>query len=398
MRRLKIAFLSQRVAYPPTRGDKIITWRMVERLQRHHDVCCVAFAHGEEDENGARELRDRGVSVVTVPFRRHLTVVKAVGALATGQPLTTVLLGSRTMRAAVASAMRGADVAVAFSSSMGAYLLEWPGTPRILHFCELDSDKWHQYAQSTRPPMNWIYAREARLLLELERRLAASMNVNMVCTPLEAGIFHDRIESATCVVLSNGIDLDYFSPSPLEAVRAEIVFTGVMDYFPNIDGCQWFVQEVLPRVAAEVPETHFTIVGSSPSRPVRKLGLDPRVTVTGRVPDTRPYLRRASIVVAPLRIARGIQNKVLEGMAMGVPVVATTVAAQGVAGIPGRDYVTADDAATMSRAIVRLLTDDEERHALGARGRTFVETHYSWEDALDPLERVVEQLATVMPA
>ena len=299
------------------------------------------------------------------------------------------------MRAAVAEIMRDADIGIAFSSSMGTYLLEWPLVPRILHFCELDSDKWRQYSQRTRPPMNWVYAREARVLLDLERRLAASMSANMVCTPVEAAIFQARIENGTCLVLRNGIDLEYFSPAGVESVCGEIVFTGVMNYFPNVEGCRWFVREVLPQISAAVPEAHFTIVGASPSRAVTKLARDPRVTVTGQVPDTRPYLRRASIVVAPLRIGRGIQNKVLEGMAMGVPVVATSVAAQGVGGTPGRDYVTADDATSMSQSIVRLLADDQQRRALGSRGRAFVERNYSWQEALDPLESLVEQLTAV---
>jgi sugar transferase (PEP-CTERM/EpsH1 system associated) len=392
MRRLRIAFLSQRVPFPPTRGDKIITFRMVERLQRRHDVTCVAFSHTEDDEQGARALRDRGVPVTTVPYRPFSAKAKGAAALLGREPLTTAMLGSPSMRDAVAAAMRRADLAVAFSSSMGVYLLDYPSVPRILHFCELDSDKWQQYALRTRPPMKWIYAREARTLLRVERQLAAAMNTSLVCTPLEANIFRARIVEGDCRVLQNGIDLEYFSPSGLDPVRNEMVFTGVMNYFPNVEGCAWFAQHVLPRIAAAEPDAHFTIVGASPTRAVMKLAEDVRITVTGRVPDTRPYVRRASVVVAPLRIARGIQNKVLEGLAMGLPVVGTTAATQGVGGVPGRDYLVADEPEAMSAAIIGLLRNDPERRALASCGRAFVEGRYVWDRAMDPLEQLVDQL------
>ena len=198
--------------------------------------------------------------------------------------------------------------------------------------------------------------------------------------------------------MRNGIDLDYFSPSGLEPKAGEMVFTGVMNYYPNVDGCAWFVREVLPRIAARIPAARMTIVGSNPTRAVVRLGRDPRVTVTGRVPDTRPFLRQASIVIAPLRMARGIQNKVLEGMAMGLPVVATTAAAQGVGAVPGMHYVVADDARTMSDSIVRLFKDERLRAELGSNAREFVETHYRWEDTLEPLTSLVRQLANVASA
>jgi glycosyltransferase involved in cell wall biosynthesis len=166
------------------------------------------------------------------------------------------------------------------------------------------------------------------------------------------------------------------------------VFTGVMNYFPNVDGCEWLVREVLPRVIADHPQAKLTIVGSNPSRAVTRLARNPRVMVTGAVLDTRSYVRRAAIVVAPIRIARGIQNKVLEALAMGVPVVATSAAVQGVGGIADRDYVVADDAVTMAAGISNLISRDAERTALGARGRAFVESHYRWERSLDIFDEV----------
>jgi sugar transferase (PEP-CTERM/EpsH1 system associated) len=388
-RRLRVVFLTQRVPYPPTRGDKIITWRMLKRLHEVHDVTCLAFSHDEDDAAGATELRRLGYNITTVPYRPVAGAIKGVHAMLTGRPLTTSFLGSSQLARELRARIDDIDLAIAFSSSMGAYLLDMPSVPGILHFCELDSDKWRQYASMTRPPLRWIYAREARVLRTLEHRLAHSMNANIVCTSREKVLFQAEIPGTACAVMPNGVDLAYFSPRVADAEPGHLVFTGIMNYYPNVDGCLWFAAEVLPKIADIHPNARFTIVGANPTHAIRRLAQDPRITVTGRVPDTRPFLRRASIAVAPLRIARGIQNKVLEGLAMAVPVVGTAAAVQGVAGVAGRDYLVGDSPADMADAINRLLSNGVERRALGARGRAFVEANYNWDRSLEVLDSLI---------
>jgi glycosyltransferase involved in cell wall biosynthesis len=194
------------------------------------------------------------------------------------------------------------------------------------------------------------------------------------------------------MVLRNGIDLDYYRPTPELVEPGHIVFTGVMDYLPNVDGCVWFVAEVFPRLRERFGDVRFTIIGADPNAQVLALAREPGVTVTGFVDDTRDWLRRGVLSVAPLRIARGIQNKVLEAMAMGHPVVGTTSATQGVEGQDGRDYVVADTADELYQAVARLLENPDEGRALGQRGRKFVEEHYDWEAVFDPLDELVERL------
>ena len=163
-----------------------------------------------------------------------------------------------------------------------------------------------------------------------------------------------------------------------------------MDYFPNVDGCVWFAQEILPLIRAKVPQAHFTIVGSKPTPEVKALARLDGVEVTGYVDDTRDYLRRAAVSVAPLRVARGIQNKVLEALAMGLPTVGTTSATQGVEGTPGTDYLVADEGQAFADEVVRLLLDPAEGRALGDRARAFVEEKYRWDNCLSPLDEVLE--------
>ncbi len=389
---MKILFLSQRVPYPPNRGDKITTWRLVERMKRAHDVRVVAFAHGDGDEEAAQALRSKGIPTTTVRYNDKWSKIASLPLLATRTPLTLGVYGSRELQAHVDREIAGCDMAYAYSSSMGAFLEKHTGVPRVMHFGELDSDKWRQYAERARFPSSWVYAREQRTLVEFERRIARTFTDNVLCTPLEQTIFREQIGAQVpSLVLRNGVDLQQFAPSSAAPEPGLIVFTGVMNYFPNADGCIWFAEEILPRIRTRVPDVRFAIVGSHPTPAVERLARLPGVTVTGFVDDTRDWLGRASVAVAPLRIARGIQNKVLEAMAMGLPVVGTTCATQGVEGRDEREYLVRDDASAFADAVIGLLGDAKRAQELGARARAFVEANYDWEVVFRPLDELLER-------
>lgn len=365
--------------FPPNRGDKITTWRLVERMSRIHGVHCIAFAHGQGDIAAAAELERRGIPTTAIPYRDRWKKLTALALLAGSRPLTLGVYGSRRLQREVDRLWPEVDMAYAYSSSMGAFLEPHGDKPRVMHFGELDSDKWRQYAARTPWPANRIYAREHRTLLRFETRVARSFTDNVLCTPLEQEIFQEEIPGAPTTVLKNGVDLEHFAPDPAAAEQGHLVFTGVMNYFPNVDGCQYFVREVLPLVRARHPRVRFSIVGSHPTGEVQRLAREEGVTVTGFVPETRDWMRRAVLAVAPLRIARGIQNKVLEAMAMGLPVVGSTSATQGVGATPGMHYRVADDPAAMARDVIELLDQPDQARELGARARTFVEQNYDWE-------------------
>jgi sugar transferase (PEP-CTERM/EpsH1 system associated) len=390
---VRILFLAQRVPFPPNRGDKITTWRLIERLRRAHEVRVVAFAHDEGDVQAAAELGRRGIPTVAVPHRDGIKRLTALPLLAGARPLTLGVYGSRRLQREVDALVAQCDLAYAYSSSMGAFLERHAGLPRVMHFAELDSDKWRQYAERARGPLRWVYAREQRTLLAFETRVARAFDENVFCTPLEQQIFQQAVPGASSLVLRNGVDLEHFRPAPQRAEPGHLVFTGVMDYLPNADGCEWFVREILPRVRQRHPGARFSIVGSRPTARVKALAQVEGVQVTGFVPETRDWLARAAVSVAPLRIARGIQNKVLEAMAMGLPVVGTTQATQGVEGVAERDFLVADSAAALAEAVLRLLDAPEPARELGRRARRFVEQHYDWEVVLRPLDELVARLA-----
>ncbi|MFO0726760.1 MAG: TIGR03087 family PEP-CTERM/XrtA system glycosyltransferase [Myxococcota bacterium] len=388
---MRVLFLSQRVPYPPNRGDKILTWRLVERLGRKNDVTIIAFSHGEDDEAGALELRKKGYSIVTIPYDQRLGMLRAGPRLLRGEALTLGVYGSRRLAQEVERRAGSTELMFGFSSSMGAFMLPYQRHARVMHFCELDSDKWRQYAEREPWPKRWVYRREHQTLLKFERQLAEAMDENIVCTPLEQRIFSGEIPNASVTVVQNGVDLAYFSPSEGTRVPRELVFTGVMNYLPNVDGCLFFVREVLPELRQRWPDLHFTIVGAHPTDEVKALGEVPGVSVTGFVKDVRDYLRKASISVAPLRIARGIQNKALEAMAMGLPVVGTTSATQGIAGTDGQHYLVADGKEALVAAVSKLLEDEEAARALGRRARAYVEEHHDWERSFARIDDIVAE-------
>ncbi len=386
---MKILFLSQRVPYPPNRGDKITTWRLVERMQRDHEVRILAFAHDQADEDAAKELTKKGFEIATFAPRGKLATLPLV---LTRTPLTLGVFGSRALQRKADEWIADSDVAYAYSSSMGAFLLPHANTPRVMHFAELDSDKWLQYAQNVGFPMRWVYKREYETLHAFEKEVAHAVDENVLCTPLEKSIFEERIPGPSAIVMRNGVDLAQYTPAYDKAEPGHIVFVGVMNYYPNIEGCQWFCDEILPAVRSRVPGARLSIVGSHPTPEVQRLAERDGVEVTGFVDEPRDWLERAAVSVAPLRIARGIQNKVLEAMAMGLPVVGTTSATQGVEGAPGRDFLVADDAPGQIDAVCDLLRDSTRARALGERARTFVEQHYDWEVCLKPLDQILAKL------
>ncbi len=386
---MNILFLAQRVPYPPNRGDKITSWRLIERMSREHKVTVIAFAHDQGDLDAAETLNnEKGIETIAIPHAETKKKLLSLPLLATGKPLTLGVYGSKELQREVDRRMADTDFGYAFSSSMGAFFLPHQ-TPWVMHIAELDSDKWRQYSERTSPPMKWIYRREWKTLLAFEKRLAKACVTNVLCTPLEEEIFHREIPGCPTEVIQNGVDLTYFHPAPEKAEPARMTFTGVMDYLPNIDACVHFVQDIFPLIRAKHPNARFDIVGSKPTPEVQALGLVDGVTVTGFVDDIRDWAQKASIGVAPLRIARGIQNKVLEALAMGLPVVGSTSATQGVQGKPGEHYWVSDDPKEHARMVIELIDDPSKARALGQAGRTFVENNYDWEVVLQRLDEIL---------
>jgi sugar transferase (PEP-CTERM/EpsH1 system associated) len=319
--------------------------------------------------------------------------VSAIQALMSHRPASLTAFDSQPLRAAVDNilARHAIDTIFVFSSQMAQYLPPNPRQRVIMDFVDMDSAKFAAYARSSKGPMSWMLAREARLMLQHERAIAKRANASLFVSEAEAALFRERTGAERVHVVENGIDTDYFDPSAtfkrVDAMGRLIVFTGQMDYRPNIEGVTWFVETILPHIRLVHPDARFAIVGRNPTDAVKALAKHPGVTVTGQVNDVRGWVAAASVIVAPLKLARGIQNKVLEGMAMAKPVVASAAAAQGI-DHAGTIMVGAT-VGEIAEAVTHLLSDPRKAAELGEAARKRVQERYSWEARLAPLDELL---------
>lgn len=394
----EILFLSHRIPYPPNKGDKIRSWNLLRGLAERHTVHLGTFVDDPDDWQHVDALRRVCGELCVRPLEPRRARLRSVGGLAAGRALTIDFYRDSALSGWIAnlSATHRLDGVFVYSSSMAQYAERLPlpaGVPRVIDFCDVDSDKWAQYSRGHRWPMSWVYGREARLLAHAERRYADAFDATLVSAEPEAEILRALAPSARqrIAVLPNGVDTGYFDPArawpaPYAEGSKPVVFTGAMDYHPNVDGVAWFAREALPAIRRRCPVAQFWIVGSNPTAEVRALGDLDGVHVTGRVPDVRPYLAHAAVVVAPLRIARGVQNKVLEGLAMARPLVVTPNAVQGIAGVGPAEVAVAGDIAAMVDAVLAAL--DREPGSVAA-AREFVLRHYGWEAQVAALDRLL---------
>jgi sugar transferase (PEP-CTERM/EpsH1 system associated) len=287
------------------------------------------------------------------------------------------------------------DRIVIFSSPMAEYVKHVSSIPKIIDFVDMDSEKWRAYAQVKPFPLSLLYRVEADRLGQYELEMATTCQESLVISQEETHVLRKRSnQSVVPKVIPNGVDYEYFSP-PFNVQRTKpiIVFTAAMDYFPNVDGALFFCQEILPRIHQVIPQAQFLVVGRNPVASLRRMAARmPQVQVTGIVPDVRPYLSEAMVAVAPLRIARGVQNKILEAMAMELPVVGTTSAFQGLAVESEHGMHVADDPGEFADAVVKLLSNSERARACGIAARQFVTSHYDWSDNLKEFEQILERV------
>ncbi len=392
-----LLYLTHRIPYPPNKGDKVRSFNILRQLARTHRVWLGTFVDHPDDHQHIPALAQWCVQTCVIPIEPGIRRVASLRGLLRGEALSLPYYRSPRLTDWVerAVAEHGITRAVAFSGPMAQYL----GVPglarRVVDFCDVDSAKWTQYAAEHRWPMSWLYRREGERLLAFEREAAAQVDASLFVTEAEAALFCRAAPEATprVGVMQNGVDADFFSPanageSPYPPGGPVIVFSGAMDYWPNVDAVTWFATELLPRIRQAVPEVRFCIVGMNPAPAVQALAGE-GVVVTGTVPDVRPYIAHADVVVAPLRIARGIQNKVLEAMAMARPVVVSADSATGLAARPGQDFEIARDGDDTVRHVVALLADPARRSAMGTAARTCVVDHYSWQAHLAQLDSLL---------
>ncbi len=397
----EILFLVHRAPWPPDRGDRIRSWHLFQALCKLGPVHVAALADSHADVATARaKLQPLAASVFVV--RRTANRASAMlNALVRNQPASVRLFHSAALAHHVGGLIRHGNIGaiVAFSSQMAQYIPPHRqfGGPVVMDFVDVDSAKFSAYAAADRfGTMRWVNAREGRLLAKWESEVAQRARTSLFVSEAEAALFRSRtgFDAARVRVLENGIDLDRFDPATSFAAVADssgplVVFTGQMDYRPNVEAVTDFARNIMPLLQARHPAASFAIVGRAPTAEIRKLAGLRGVIVTGEVPDTRPWLAAATVVVAPLTVARGVQNKLLEAMAMARPVVTSPSAAQGVDATPGTHLLVANGAAATADAIAGLIADPARAAAMGRAARLRMRQRYGWGATLAPLAAIL---------
>ncbi|AXJ94263.1 MULTISPECIES: TIGR03087 family PEP-CTERM/XrtA system glycosyltransferase [unclassified Sphingomonas] len=383
---MDILFLAHRAPYPPDRGDKIRGYHILRHLAGQARVHLIAFAEDDADRVVPSDLAAELASATIVP-RRKSQARAAIEALATGRPVSLAAFDAAAMRRAVRDLLgvQPIDAIYGFSGQMAQYLPA--GDKRVvMDFVDVDSAKFAGFAKQGAAPMRWMMRREARLLGAFERDVAARVDASVFVSNAEAALFRSGGATGRIVAIENGIDAAHYDPArvtPVDADAPLLLFTGQMDYRPNVEAVCWFAHDVLPLIRATHPAATFAIVGRAPTAAVRALAGD-HVQVTGAVDDVRPWLAAAAVCVAPLQLARGIQNKVLEAMAMARPVVASPAAAEGIDHV-GTIRVGAD-AQGFAAEVAALLDAPAEAAAQGRLARMQVMARYAWPARLAPLD------------
>ena len=394
-------FLAHRFPYPPNRGERIRAWNLIQHFSKSWRVHFGCLSDDRDDAQHAATVRPFCASLASFAIDKRWQKIRAMAGWRPGRPLMLDYYWDRRLRdwTRAVLARERIDLIYIFSTAMAPYVLdlrEAAGIARVLDMQDVDSEKWREYAPAAGFPMRHVWAREARTLLAYERHAADACAATLLVSRPECERF---VELAPEIdgrlhAIEQGVDLDYFAPDPQRAspfppdAPPQLTFVGNMDYWPNADAAIWFAREVLPLLRLRDRAPAFNVVGANPGPEVRALAALPGVRVTGRVADVRPYVSHADVSVTPLRIARGIQNKILEAMALGRPVVTTPQGYEGVRAEAGRDLLVGDGAAGFAAKVAEVL--DGQHPGLGAAARSAMERDYSWSGVFARLDAVLD--------
>lgn len=393
---MKILFLAHRLPYPPDTGDKVRSYQVLKHLASQHEVHLACLLDHRCNELAVAALRPIVTNVIYAPVSRFASLGRMLRALFTDQPLTVSHFDSPALRRQLDQLMLQVDfdAIYVYSSTMAVYVLDYKTPLRVIDFCDLDSAKFKQYAVTRKLPMSWLYRLESRRLAIYEKEIAAHFDHVFFIGPEEKKLFAANGFQREVELLSNGVDLDRYYGNTLPAQQPTppggkpyLLFTGLMDYPPNIDAAYFFARKVFPILRTVLPELQFYIMGGNPVRKIRKLhDAKTGIFVTGYVDDLRPYIKNAQVFVAPMRIARGMQTKILEAMACGVPVVTSAAAARGIGAQPGREVLVAETTPDYARQTLRLLLNKKYRQRLRQQAFAFLRRHFDWERNLGSLD------------
>jgi sugar transferase (PEP-CTERM/EpsH1 system associated) len=393
-----LLMLVHRIPYPPNKGDKIRSFNLLKALSEHYSVHLGCFIDDPFDKQYRDKLHQWCASVCCIEQLKWRAKLSGLSGFISNNAITLPYYFSAAMQRWVHNTIKAQQIkhVLVYSSSMAQYvdMEHYQSLSRVIDFVDIDSDKWRQYAEKSQGIKRWFYQREARLLQQYEKRICHRFNSSLFVSDDEASAFRTLVpppEQFKVHSILNGVDIDYFSPNADIAApefslpEDYIVFTGAMDYWANVDAVCWFCQHIWPRLRHQYPTLHFLIVGGKPTAEVRALARLTGVIVTGRVHDVRGYIARARFVVAPMLIARGIQNKVLEAMAMNKVVICSAMAMEGINAPASADAIVVDGTDRFTQACLLQLQRDIQQPT----NRTWIQQNFTWKQTLAKLPHYI---------
>jgi len=395
-----LLFLCHRIPFPPNKGDKIRSFNILKKLSEQYDIHLGCFIDDPFDKQYVSGLHKYCSSIFHLDQNKTRAKIKGLTGFLTNKPITLPYYFDKSMQQWTnrTIAQEHIEKVFIYSSSMAQYVQgnndegeTYNSLERVIDFVDVDSDKWRQYSNKKSGVAKWFFNREYKLLAREENKICEQFTHSLFVSPDEASLFRDnqpKTQQNKVHGVLNGVDIDFFNPKATfsdESLVPKvpfISFTGAMDYWANIDAVLWFSAEVWPLIVAKQPDAIFCIVGGNPSNDVKALAKhNTGIVVTGRVHDVRPFIDQAQCVVAPLQIARGIQNKVLEAMSLNKPIVLTTMAMEGINAQKTDSIVITDDRSVYADACLAFL----EKQPTNTTNREWILDNFTWQQTLQPL-------------
>lgn len=392
----RILFLAHRIPYPPNKGDKIRSFHEMQALSTEYEIDLITFVDSKSDLVYRNNLSNLCNDIYIYYLNKIIGLAWALIFFILGKSLSEGYYFNLWVFFRVRSLIKRKNYEVIFcySAQVAQYVLKLNNKKRIMDYVDVDSDKWLQYSRQKKFPLNILYKIESRRLLKYEKKISKRFSLSIFSTDTERNIFEKHSSNENITVINNGVDSEYFYPIDAKKENA-LVFVGAMDYFPNIDAVTWFTHNVFLDLVKKIPDLIFYIVGSYPTREIKELSkLSKNIIITDFVNDVRPYLAKAKFAVMPIRIARGIQNKILEAMAMTIPVIINEKLYNSLSNLNRKDIFIYKDAEELSQIIINNIDDNERLSQIGNKLRKYVIKNYCWDVNLNLMKNKIRNLDT----